>query len=177
MAEEKRKRIAVVRVRGTVHVSGEIGDTLDMLGLRRVNQATVIDDRPTYMGMVKKAKDFITWGEADEKVLARLIAKWGRLPGDKRVDKETLKSKGFSSFEDFAKRFCESKAEFKDLGIKSCFKLHPPSRGYERGGIKRHFSVGGALGYRGEGINDLLIRMSGLKDGSKEQKNPKKEGQ
>jgi len=26
-------------------------------------------------------------------------------------------------------------------------------------GIKQHFSLGGALGYRGEKINDLLERM------------------
>ncbi len=35
--------------------------------------------------------------------------------------------------------------------------LRPPKHGYE--GIKRHFNDGGALGYRGTKINDLIKRM------------------
>jgi large subunit ribosomal protein L30 len=37
--------------------------------------------------------------------------------------------------------------------------LHPPRGGFERKGIKIPFKVGGALGYRGEKINDLIKRM------------------
>ncbi len=39
------------------------------------------------------------------------------------------------------------------------FRLNPPSKGYGRKGIKIAFSQGGALGYRGEKINDLVKRM------------------
>jgi len=39
-------------------------------------------------------------------------------------------------------------------------RLHPPRGGFERKGIKKSFSVGGALGYRGEKMNDLLRKMS-----------------
>lgn len=38
-------------------------------------------------------------------------------------------------------------------------RLQPPRKGFGRKGIKVPFSVGGALGYRGEKINDLLKRM------------------
>jgi len=44
------------------------------------------------------------------------------------------------------------------VGIKP-FRLHPPRKGYGRGGVKRQFTEGGALGYRGEKINELLRRM------------------
>lgn len=39
------------------------------------------------------------------------------------------------------------------------FALQPPRKGYGRKGIKMPFSKGGALGDRGEKINDLLLRM------------------
>ncbi|MDK2849628.1 MAG: large subunit ribosomal protein [Candidatus Woesearchaeota archaeon] len=39
------------------------------------------------------------------------------------------------------------------------FHLNPPKGGFERKGIKKPFSIGGALGYRGEKINDLIKRM------------------
>ncbi|MCK4968825.1 MAG: uL30 family ribosomal protein [Candidatus Aenigmarchaeota archaeon] len=39
------------------------------------------------------------------------------------------------------------------------FRLHPPIHGYERGGVRKGFNQGGALGYRGEKINDIIKRM------------------
>jgi large subunit ribosomal protein L30 len=39
------------------------------------------------------------------------------------------------------------------------FALQPPRKGYGRKGIKIPFAKGGALGNRGEKINDLLLRM------------------
>lgn len=39
------------------------------------------------------------------------------------------------------------------------YRLNPPRKGYGRKGIKQGFSRGGALGYRGDKINDLIKRM------------------
>ena len=36
-------------------------------------------------------------------------------------------------------------------------RMHPPRKGYE--GILRSLSNGGALGYRGEKVNELIKRM------------------
>ncbi len=159
--EKKSGKIAVVRVRGDVDIRRDIRDTLKMLNLKKVNWATIIDPTPTYMGMVQKAKDFITWGEIDEETLTALIEKWGRGAGDRRLGKKEAA--------EFSKKFIAGETTFRKAGLKPYFKLHPPSRGYERGGIKHHVSIGGALGYRGSRINDLLARMAGLKakDGSK----------
>jgi large subunit ribosomal protein L30 len=40
-----------------------------------------------------------------------------------------------------------------------CFALAPPKHGFERKGIKMPYSIGGALGYRAEKINDLIKKM------------------
>ncbi len=42
---------------------------------------------------------------------------------------------------------------------KKTFRLNPPRGGFGRKGIKRPFGEGGALGYRGNKINELLKRM------------------
>ena len=39
------------------------------------------------------------------------------------------------------------------------FRMHPPRGGFERKGIKVPFSRGGAYGYRGKEINELIRRM------------------
>jgi len=37
--------------------------------------------------------------------------------------------------------------------------LNPPKKGFGRKGVKMPFKLGGALGDRGEKINDLIMRM------------------
>ncbi|MBN2517983.1 MAG: 50S ribosomal protein L30 [Candidatus Altiarchaeota archaeon] len=167
--DEGGSKIAVVRIRGPVDVTRTIADTLSMLNLKKVNHCVLIDNRPTYTGMLKKVKDFVTWGEINEKTFTVLLEKWGRTEGYKKISKELLKEKGFLSFEDFTKKFFAGKAVFSDIGLKPVFKLHPPSGGYERAGIKRHVNIGGALGYRGDRINELMANMGGFgkKNGSK----------
>ncbi len=44
-------------------------------------------------------------------------------------------------------------------GVKKHYNLNSPKKGYGRKGIKYDFSHSGALGYRGEKINDLIKRM------------------
>ena len=59
----------------------------------------------------------------------------------------------------FAKKVAAGKARLRDVpGLKPVLRLHPPRRGWE--GIKRSFTEGGALGYRGDAINALLRRMT-----------------
>ena len=151
----KVAKLAVIRIRGRIELKKTVQDTLDMISLRKVNWATVVDSTPVYLGMIKKAKDYITWGEIDEETFKRLVEKWGRKAGDEHLEK--------SEASDFAKKFMAGETTFNKAGLKPVFKLHPPSKGYERGGIKHHLSVGGSLGYRGKEINALLAKMAGLK--------------
>lgn len=43
--------------------------------------------------------------------------------------------------------------------LKKFFRLHPPIKGWERKGTKVGYQAGGALGYRGDKINELVKRM------------------
>jgi len=43
--------------------------------------------------------------------------------------------------------------------MKKYFPLNSPKGGFERKGIKKPFKKGGALGYRGNKINDLIKKM------------------
>ncbi len=153
------QRLAVVRVRGKVGVPREVEDTLRMLRLTRVNHCVFIDDRPTFKGMLQKAKDYITWGEVTPEEVALILRNRGELVGGKRLTDAYVKEHTkFKSIDDFAKAFVEFKAELSDIPqLKPVFRLHPPRKGYR--GIKRSFVEGGALGYRGEAMRELLRRM------------------
>ena len=67
------------------------------------------------------------------------------------------KVKDFTTFGQITKETKE--ILIKTYGEQKTFRLSPPKKGYERKGIKRPFKLGGALGDRGEKINDLILRM------------------
>jgi large subunit ribosomal protein L30 len=150
---------AVVRVRGSVGVRGDIADTLKMLRLHRVNHCVIVPDTETYKGMLNKVKDYITYGEIDKDTLVKLILKRGRLPGNKRLNEEKIKELMDLSVEELAEKIVNDEILLKNTPLKPVFRLHPPRKGYDKAGIKKPFSVGGALGYRGAEINKLLEKM------------------
>lgn len=150
---------AVVRVRGNINVRRAIRDTLKMLRLNRVNHCVIIPESAEYKGMLHKVKDYITWGEIDLESLNKMLTNRGKLIGDLPITDKYIKSNSkYKSISNFAGEIIEGNAKFADLKeIKPVIRLHPPRKGYE--GIKRPYSLGGALGYRGNGINDLIRRM------------------
>ncbi|MFH1721959.1 MAG: 50S ribosomal protein L30 [Candidatus Altiarchaeota archaeon] len=155
------KKIALIRVRGSVNVRGDIEETLKLMNLNQSNHCVIVDDRPQYKGMIKKVKDYITWGEINQDMLAQLIKTRALLRGRIPLTDDYLKEHtSYKSINDFSKAVFDLKAFIKDVPqIKPVFRLKPPNKGFERSGIKRPYSLGGALGYRGEKINDLLARM------------------
>jgi len=150
---------AVIRVRGKVNVNYSIRDTMKYLRLHSVNHCVLIPDTPYYKGMLKKAKDYITWGEVNPKSIRDLITKRGRLIGDLPVTPAYVrKETDFKDINELTKAIHRGKVDYKKLPeVKPLFRLAPPVKGYE--GIKRSFVEGGALGYRGKKINDLIGRM------------------
>tara|TARA_Y100000310_G_scaffold299251_1_gene333918 strand:- start:3110 stop:3574 length:465 start_codon:yes stop_codon:yes gene_type:complete len=139
-------KFAVIRVRGIIGVERGIDETLVKLRLYKKNYCVVVPKNGSHLGMIKKVKDYITWGDIDEKTYMTLIEK----------RKEDFKGnisdkKGKISYNDFI-----------DIGgkkIKKRFRLNSPKKGYGRKGVKVPFSNGGALGYRGDKINNLIERM------------------
>lgn len=58
---------AIFRVRGRVDVRKDIEDTLKLLRVHRKNYLSIMPKTESIEGMIQKAKDYITWGEIDEK--------------------------------------------------------------------------------------------------------------
>jgi len=151
--------LVAVRIRGLSDISQEVKDTMSMLRLNRNCHATLVDDRPAYNGMLRKSKDFLTWGEVSQENIALLLKKRGRLVGDKKLTDEYAKELGYKSLDDLAEALFKVEVECSSLSkVKPVFRLRPPKKGF-KGKIKRSYAAGGELGYRGEAINDLLKRM------------------
>lgn len=150
---------AVIRVRGQPDVNCDIEYTMNLLGLTRVNHCVVVPENDVTKGMLQKVKDYVTWGEVNEETLVNMIRVRGRLSGDVMITDDYLKDNSeFKTVEEMANAIISSEYRMKDVeGAKVVFRLHPPIKGYE--GNKRSFRNGGALGYRGEKVNDLIARM------------------
>jgi len=142
---ESKGNLAVIRVRGLCKVEKGIKDTMNLLRLYRRNFCVVVPNNEKYSGMVKKAKDYTTWGEISDETFNLLVEKRG----------EEYKGKSSSKKEDDSGKFIKK----GDKKIKKFFRLNMPKKGFGRKGIKFPFSKGGALGYRGEKINELIKRM------------------
>ncbi len=139
------KKLAVILVRGFVKMPGQIVNTLSMLNLHRKNHCVVVEDTPAIRGMVVKVKDYVTWGEISSEVFQELLKQRG-LPYKSRL-------------QDARKHYSYSFISIGNKHFKNYFRLNPPRKGFGRKGIKVAFAAGGALGYRGEKINDLVRRM------------------
>lgn len=156
----KRKCLAVIRVRGLSGVFREIDETLRMLHLTRNCHATLIDNRASYLGMLRKAKDYLVWGEVSREGVALLLGKRGKLVGNKKLTEKYVQGIGYESIDDLAEAIYELKVEYSSLrGVKPLFRLHPPKKGF-KGKVKKSYAAGGVTGYRGEVINDLIKRMA-----------------
>ena len=126
--------------------------------LNRVNHCVIIPENEVYKGMLNIVKDYVTWGEIDSETTQIMLESSGKKSGNSDFTKADLKDSSFKTIKALAKGLSEGKAIVRDIPeLKPVFRLHPPRKGYE--GIKRSFKEGGALGYRGEKINQLIRRM------------------
>ena len=130
-----------------------------MLYLTRNNYAVLIDNRPSFLGMLKTVQNFTTWGEASKEIVDMLIRKKGKLAGNKKLTEEYAQTANFKSLDELAEAVFNCSVEYRKLpSVQPVFKLHPPSKGF-KGKIKKGYGAGGELGYRGEKISELIKRM------------------
>ncbi|MEM2130974.1 MAG: uL30 family ribosomal protein [Candidatus Woesearchaeota archaeon] len=130
-------KLAVIRIRGEANLRQEIKDTFKHLNLLRKNVCVLLEDTPANKGQLKKVKDYVTWGKVSEETEKMLFEKRGQL----------------------YKGIRENYVEYNGKKYKKYFRLNMPKKGFGSKGVKYSFSVGGALGYRGDKINDLILRM------------------
>ncbi|MBD3155076.1 MAG: 50S ribosomal protein L30 [Candidatus Aenigmarchaeota archaeon] len=150
--------LAVIRISGRVNIKGELEDTLGMLRLHRINHCVLVPETPECLGMVRKVKDYVTWGEIDEKTAVKLFENRGMLTGRRKLDKKTLKKiTDYDSFDKFVKDLMKNKIKIKDFPeIKPVFRLNPARKGLKNTRIPH---PKGDLGNRKDKINGLLERM------------------
>jgi len=138
----------------------QVEKTLELLHLTRNCHITLIDDRPSFIGMLKKIRHFVTWGEITKDHVYLLFNKRGKLMGNKKVDDEYAQRIGFKNLKELAEAAHQLEVEFSGLpDMKPVFRAHPPKKGY-KGKLKRSYTVGGVTGYRGEAINKLIEKMA-----------------
>jgi large subunit ribosomal protein L30 len=150
---------AVVQVRGVVNTRQDIKDTLKMLRLHHINHCVLVADTPENLGMIRKVKDYVAYGEVDAMTIETLLRTRGRLIGDAALTDEYIKSNStYSGITELAKALAGGELKLRDIpGVKPVLRLHPPRKGYKT--TKRTFVQGGALGYYGQEINTLLYKM------------------
>jgi large subunit ribosomal protein L30 len=138
---------AVIRIRGSINMKKDIKDTLAMLRLNRKMHCVLIKENDVMKGMLRKVRNWITWGEIDDDNLRILIEKRGRKIGEKKLLNQEV--------EEAFKKIKENQKTPEE--IKPVFRLTPPSKGFKES-VKQHYPQG-ELGYRGKEINELLKRM------------------
>ena len=163
----QQQPILAVRIRGTV--GDNIGTELTMksLGLPYKFNARVLPSSPETIGMLRRAKDLVTWGELEPETLEVILRKradWNRdtLSQLRGLDEEFVKSMfDKSTLGDLAKSIVSGETSLQRLwkaGVKPTFRLHPPKGGFKRS-TRRSYNSHGELGYRGLSINQLAKRM------------------
>lgn len=147
----------VVRVRGTIHAKHEIVETLRYLHLTRANHATVLPEVPEYKGMLVRAQGYITWGEADPETVGMLLHERGVTTSGGKVTDATLGSEiPAKDLPELTKSVLTGGLP-PVRGLRPLFRLKAPKGGWRS--TKKPYGLGGALGYRGRAINDLVRRM------------------
>jgi len=137
--------ICIIRIRGRVGLKKEINETLDRLRLKKKYTCVVLKGKKEELGMIKKVRDFVAFGEINDKAFEELIEKRRQL-----IDKKKNKIDSKNIVENLKKE-----KDYKELNLKPFFRLHPPRKGIKS---KLHFPKG-VLGDNKEKINDLLERM------------------
>lgn len=152
-------KLAVVRVRSGVDARETVRDTLRMLNLTRPNHCVIVEDIPERKGMLRKAKEMVTWGPIGPEVLEELLRERGELTGGDSVTDDVIDEfTSYGGIGEFSEAVCNGKADLDEVeGLNKVFRLRPPKKGYES--TRRSFRHGGALGDRGEEIKDLILRM------------------
>ncbi|MBD3164893.1 50S ribosomal protein L30 [Candidatus Woesearchaeota archaeon] len=140
-------KIAVVRVRGNIKLKHEIKSALNMLRLYNKNYCAVLEKTPLNLGMIRKVNNFVTYGEIEDSFFNEIIEKKGEEYKGREKDVKGKISYGRRYLVHNNKKY------------KKYFRLSPPRKGYGRKGTKQHFTRGGALGYRGKKIHQLIKRM------------------
>jgi large subunit ribosomal protein L30 len=138
--------IAIIRIKGLVGISYSIEETFKRIGLRKKYTCVIVNPTKEKIGIIKKLRNFVAYGELNSETFEKLIEKRGQLINkNKKINAKEIVNA------------LEKGENYEKLNLKPFFRLHPP-----RGGIdsKLHFGKKkGVLGNNGDAINKLVERM------------------
>jgi large subunit ribosomal protein L30 len=158
----KKTFVLAVRLQGPVAVPQDIELSLRSLGLEKRFNASLLEKDDSTVGMLRHAKDYLTWGEVKPEDIAALLRECAELTGGASLtDKFVKENFGQESIQALVTALIQGQVGLSTMwqkGIKPLFRLHPPSGGFDAS-IKRPFGSEGELGYRGPEISGLLARM------------------
>ncbi len=122
----------------------------------------ILPDTVSFRGMLQRVKDHVTWSEAKGEDLGLLLSKRASTAEglgitDKYVEEKT-KLGGVRELLSSLHSGRLKLLELWQIGVKPVFRLHPPRGGFARSS-KRPYADRGELGYRKDGLQDLLKKM------------------
>jgi len=74
----EQKMIAIIRIAGQVKVNKDIAETLYRLRLRKKYTCVVIKPTKDNLGMLKKVKYYVAYGEIDKETYDKLVKERGK---------------------------------------------------------------------------------------------------
>ena len=136
--------ICIIRITGRVGLNRDVNETLDRLRLRKKYSCVVIEPKKEYLGMIEKVRNFVAYGEIQDKDFEKLIEARGKaIDSSKKIDAKSV-VEGIKKGK-----------KFQEMNLKPFFRLHPARKGMN---TKVHFPKG-ALGNHKNKINELLGKM------------------
>jgi len=157
----EQKAYAIIRLRGRVNRNYNLEHTMKLLRLHKPNHCSIYPVNGPLEGMLKKAKDVVTWGEIDATTVEHLIRKRGELPGQSGpvTDAFIKANSDYKTIKEFAEAVASGQAKISDIpDLQPVFRLNPPKKGFRS--LKYSVSQSGDLGYRGDRITALINRMA-----------------
>jgi len=107
--------------------------------------------------MLTTIQGYVTWGEAEPETVSLLLKERGETAAGGRLTPEAVTDIAPGKDLPALTRSIAENGLIHVRGLKPLFRLKAPKGGWRS--TKKPFTLGGALGYRGRAINELVRRM------------------
>jgi len=150
--------ILVVNLHGAINSSAPVRKALNELWVARKFSATVVEDDSQTVGMLKLCKDYVTWSQVDEPLLADLLKKRARVSTTRALDQSSLKHLGYKNHEELAAKMAKESVRLSAIdGVLPYFRLAPPKGGFRKS-LRRQTTERGLLGANPR-LEEIVRRM------------------